>query len=111
MARLLLNKKSSQSSGENDVQLVNFDDFLRLLEVGQEDSVETQIKLLFELYSTDGRCVTAEDIYVVLKNIVGSQLPEVKLKAVIHKTVQELGLKRQTDQQSVLYLNQFSKIF
>ena len=93
---------------------------MRVLELGYQGQGETKqeledgrLEFLFQTYgglkegqSLSEGWIDQTDIYRILKQIVGSQLEEEKLEAVINKTVQEKG-----DAQGRIDFEAFKSIF
>ena len=57
---------------------VDFEQFVSLLEL-QRQPEDEKLKFLFDLYASEDGLIDANDIFEVLKSIVGSQLDDEKL--------------------------------
>ena len=110
----------SMSSKESDI--INFDKFVQILEIGiQDQDDEAKIKLLFDLYlEADGAQtsgtnpdhhrstvayakpggppqVSEEGMFVILKNIVGTNMTDESLRKIILNTFQQCDAQYDLD--------------
>ena len=91
-------------SKEND--RINFETFIKLLDIFKNNKTEEQYKFMYNLfdYDKDGK-ISSEDMLINFKLLLGSSLTEEQILEVIDKTINEYS----TDQKYIYY-NDFVKI-
>ena len=91
---------------------VDFEKFVQILEINQQEQEEEKLKFLFGLYSTNqdkmgNKVINQNDIFTILKQIVGGQLDDEKLNSVVLKTICELD----SDGDQMITYDEFKTVF
>ena len=76
-------------SGENEI---NFSEFVKALSVfNDKGNEEEKLRFLFKIYDIDGDgYVTKDELFVILKSLVGSSLNNSQLEQISEKTISDV---------------------
>ena len=93
-------------SNNNNSDAVNFDSFIKVIDIFKNNKTEKQYKFMYELFDVDkdGK-ISSEDMLVTFKLLLGNSINEEQIMEIVDKTISECS-----SDQKYIYYKDFVKI-
>ena len=90
----------------NDNEAINFEAFIKVIDIFKNNKTEKQYKFMYELFDfdKDGK-ISSEDLLITFKLILGNSLNEEQIVEIVDKTISEYS-----SDQKYIYYKDFLKI-
>ena len=96
----------AQNMSNNNNDAVNFDSFIKVIDIFKNNKTEKQYKFMYELFDIDkdGK-ISSEDMLVTFKLLLGNSINEEQIMEIVDKTISECS-----SDQKYIYYKDFVKI-
>ena len=93
-------------SNNNNSEAINFEAFIKVIDIFKNNKTEKQYKFMYELFDfdKDGK-ISSEDMLINFKLLLGNSLNEEQIIEIVDKTISEYS-----SDQKYIYYNDFVKI-
>ena len=93
-------------SNNNNSEAINFEAFIKVIDIFKNNKTEKQYKFMYELFDfdKDGK-ISSEDMLINYKLLLGNCLNEEQIIEIVDKTISEYS-----SNQKYIYYNDFVKI-
>ena len=93
-------------NNNNDNESINFETFIKVMDIFKNNKTEKQFKFMYELFDfdKDGK-ISSEDLLITFKLILGNSLNEEQIVEIVDKTINEYS-----SDQKYIYYKDFVKI-